>query len=127
MPVVRIRALPQREPFDVTAVLAAVCGAVGEELRQPASGTWATWESLEPGRYSERGSAPLEQPRDTHPRLVTVLAFEDRPSEVVERVLVRVADVLARELRLEPGNVFVTYEEARSGCVYDGGSVVRRG
>jgi hypothetical protein len=41
-------------------------------------------------------------------------------------MLTCVAEVLARELRLEPGNVFVGYEEVRSGRLASGGSVVRR-
>jgi phenylpyruvate tautomerase PptA (4-oxalocrotonate tautomerase family) len=39
---------------------------------------------------------------------------------------VRVADVLARKLGLEPGNVFVTYEEPQPGRLYTGGQIVRR-
>ena len=83
---------------------------------------WATWEELEPGRYSEGGDAPGEQPRETHPPLVSLVAFEGRPSELVERMLTCVADTLVRELDLAPGNVFVTYDEARAGRIYTGGA-----
>jgi hypothetical protein len=39
-------------------------------------------------------------------------------------MLTCVADTLARELGLEAGNVFVTYEEARAGRIYTGGTVL---
>jgi hypothetical protein len=89
MPVVRIGALPQPPEIDVAAVLE-------EEPR----GTWATWDELEPGRYSEGGDAPGRQPRDTHLPLVSLVAFEGRSDELVERMLTCVADTLARELGL---------------------------
>lgn len=53
------------------------------------------------------------------------IALEGRPSELVEKVLHTIADVLAAELRMERGNVFITYTEAKSGRVYSGGAVRR--
>jgi hypothetical protein len=38
-------------------------------------------------------------------------------------MLVTVAETLARELRLEPGNVFVRFEEATAGRLYTGGGI----
>ena len=125
MPVIR-RALPQPARVDTAAVLARVTAALAELLGDRPEGTWATWEPLEPGAYPEGASTPAEQPRSTHPPLVSLVAFEGRPPELVERMLVCVAETLARELGLEAGNAFVTYEEAASGRVYDGGRVVRR-
>jgi phenylpyruvate tautomerase PptA (4-oxalocrotonate tautomerase family) len=126
MPVVNVRALRQPGLVDTSAVLARVTTALAEELGERPEGTWATREELEPGAYAEGAVAPDEQPRATHPPLVSIRAFEGRPPGVVERMLVVVADTLAAELELEPGNVFVTYDEVRSGRVYDGGRVVRR-
>ena len=123
MPVVEIRALPQRDGLDVEAVLAAVTAALAALLNEEPSGTWATWEEIPPGRYVEGGDAPLEQPRSTHPPLVRVTAFEGRPPELVAAMLEAVADVLAHRLELERGNVFVLYEEARAGRLFTGGEV----
>ena len=124
MPIVRIAALPQAEGVDVATALATVATELAALLGEPAHGTWATWETIEPGRYAEGASAPASQPRDTHPPLVRLLAFEGKPREQVEAMLTCVADVLARELRLEPGNVFVVYEEAGAGRLYTGGAVI---
>jgi phenylpyruvate tautomerase PptA (4-oxalocrotonate tautomerase family) len=115
MPVVRIRALPQPS-VDVRAVAAAVATALAEELGEDPRGTWATWETVE--AYAEGGVTPAEQPRDTHPPIATVLA-RGRPPETVARMLRSVGDTLVHELGLEPGNVFVTFEEVDPGRLYD--------
>ncbi|MGH3103991.1 MAG: tautomerase family protein [Gaiellaceae bacterium] len=107
-------------------MLGTVSRALADLLGEPPHGTWATWEAIRPGSYAEGAETPDRQPASTHPPLVSVLAFEGRPAELVERMLVCVADTLVRELGLEPGNVFVTYDEVASGRVYDGGQVVRR-
>jgi phenylpyruvate tautomerase PptA (4-oxalocrotonate tautomerase family) len=124
--VIRISALPQADGVDVAAALRAVTRELAALLGEPAHGTWATWQELPPGRYAEGEHAPERQPRDTHPPLVRLLAFEGRGQEQVEAMLNCVAETLARALELEPGNVFVLFEEGRSGRVYDGGAVVKR-
>jgi hypothetical protein len=126
VPVVRIQALPQPDSVDVTRVLTAVTTELAALLEEHPSGSWATWDTIRPGRYAEGSTAPERQPRDTHPPLVTVTAFEGRAPELVERILTTVAETLVRELGLEQGNVFATYDEAASGRVYSGGHVLRR-
>jgi hypothetical protein len=42
-------------------------------------------------------------------------------------MLTVVADTLAQELAVEPGNVFVVYDEGRSGRLHSGGNVVKKG
>jgi phenylpyruvate tautomerase PptA (4-oxalocrotonate tautomerase family) len=121
--VVRISALPQRGGHPPERALAAVTHALAELLGEEPGGSWATWEAIPAGRYAEGGESPAFQPASTHPPLVEVVAFEGRPPELVARMLETVADVLARELELEPGNVFVRYVEATAGRLYTGGRV----
>jgi hypothetical protein len=115
VPVVRVRALPQ-PTADLRAVVSALATALASELAEDPRGTWATWETVE--AYAEGGVTLVEQPRDTHPPLVTVTA-RTRPPEVIERMLRCVGDTLVRELGLEAANVFVTYEEVEPGRLYD--------
>lgn len=115
MPVVRIRALPQ-PAVDVRAVTIAVANALAAELGHDPRGSWVTWETVE--AYAEGSVAPAVQPRDTHPPLAIVSA-KRRPPEVVAAMLGCVGDTLVRELGLEPGNVFVTYEEIDPAGLYD--------
>jgi phenylpyruvate tautomerase PptA (4-oxalocrotonate tautomerase family) len=123
VPVVEINALPPQTGIDVARVLAAVTRDLAAVLGEEPRGTWATWQPLEPGRYVEGDVAADRQPAATHPPLVRVTGFEGRPPELVARMLTTVAETLARELGLEPGNVFVRYEEARAGRLYTGGSI----
>jgi phenylpyruvate tautomerase PptA (4-oxalocrotonate tautomerase family) len=125
MPVVQIRALPQPGSVDVPVALSYVTTELAALLGEEPQGTWATWETIEPGRYAEGSDSPTTQPRHTHPPLVTVTAFEGRSAELVEQMLTCVAETLARALDLGEGNIFVTYDEAWSGRVYTGGRVLR--
>ena len=126
MPVVRISALPQPDSVDISRVLAAVTTELAALLGEPPAGSWATWSTIRPGRYAEGTQTPEHQPRDTHPPLVRVIAFEGREPELIERMLTTIADTLVRELGLSLGNVFATYEEAASGRVYSGGRILAR-
>jgi hypothetical protein len=117
VPVVRIRALPQHG-VDPRVVSIAVANALASELGEEPRGTWVTWETVD--AYAEGGVAPALQPRDTHPPIATVLAGA-RPPDVVARMLRAVGDTLVHELGLEPGNVFVTFEQVDAARLYDAG------
>jgi phenylpyruvate tautomerase PptA (4-oxalocrotonate tautomerase family) len=125
MPVVRIRALPQAEGTDEAGVAAAVARELAELLAEPEDRSWVIWDTIEPGRYAEGSTAPETQPRSTHPPLVTVSALSGRTPDLIERMLEQVANTLTRELGLQAGNVYATYEEIRRGRVYTNGRVIR--
>jgi hypothetical protein len=115
VPVIRIRALPQPHADVRTASIAlaeAVAAALGEEPR----GTWVTWETVD--AYAEGGVVPSEQPLDSHPPIAHVQSGR-RPAEVVDLLLRVVGDTLVEALALEPGNVFVTFEEVDQARLYD--------
>ena len=116
VPVVRIRALPQPSA-DVRAVTIAVARALALELEEPPHGTWVTWQTVD--AYAEGGEAPAEQPPDTHPPVAIVLAYRGRDPETIGRMLQCVGDTLVRELDLEAGNVFVSFQELAPGHLYD--------
>jgi phenylpyruvate tautomerase PptA (4-oxalocrotonate tautomerase family) len=124
VPILQVEALPQAPGVEVEPALAAVCGEIAALLDEEPSGTWATWRTLE--HYVEGSDGPAVQPHSTHPPIVRVIAYRGREPEGVADLLRRTATVLARELRLEDGNVFVLYEEAQPGRLYTGGEVVDR-
>jgi phenylpyruvate tautomerase PptA (4-oxalocrotonate tautomerase family) len=124
VPIVQVEALPQAPGVDVEPALATLCGEIAALLGEEPSGTWATWRTME--HYVEGSDGPSVQPPSTHPPLVRVIAYQGREPEVVADLLRLAAEVLARELRLEDGNVFVLYEEAQPGRLYTGGEVVTR-
>ena len=93
--------------------------ALAAEIGHDPRGSWVTWETVEV--YAEGDVTPSEQPRDTHPPLAIVSA-KRRPPEVIDAMLRCVGDSLVQQLGLEPGNVFVTYEEISSDGLYDAAS-----
>jgi hypothetical protein len=124
VPIVQVEALPQAAGVEVEQALMVLCGEIAGLLGEEPSGTWATWRTIE--YYVEGGDGPAVQPASTHPPIVRLIAYEGKGSGLVAMLLQRTADVLARELRLEDGNVFVLYDEAQPGRLYAGGEVVGR-
>jgi hypothetical protein len=122
VPIVQVEALPQAPRIEIEQVLATLCGEIATLLGEEPSGTWATWRTLE--HYVEGSDGPAVQPNSTHPPIVRLIAYRGREPEVVTELLRCAAGVLARELRLEEGNVFVVYEDAQPGRLYTGGDVV---
>jgi phenylpyruvate tautomerase PptA (4-oxalocrotonate tautomerase family) len=124
MPIVQVTALRQRVGVDINAAAQAIVLAVSGELGEDASGTWVTWQTLDPGGYREgEDDAPTEQPPGTHPPIVRVNAFAGRSPDVVARVLSAVAGTVVRELGLEPGNAFVVWDEVEAGRLHTGGGM----
>jgi len=124
MPIVQVTALRQRVGVDIDAVSRALVLAVSRELDEDPSVTWVTWETLAPGGYREgEHDPPSEQPVSTHPPIVRINAFEGRDTDVVARILSAVAGTIVRELGLEPGNVFVVWDELVAGRLHTGGGI----
>jgi hypothetical protein len=97
-------------------VAQAVATLLAAEIGQDPRGSWVTWETVD--AYAEGAVVRSEQPRDTHPPLAIVSA-KRRPPEVIDAMLRCVGETLVQELGLEPGNVFVSYEEIPPDELYD--------
>ena len=61
---------------------------------EPPQGTWVTWETIE--HYVEGPDVATEQPRGTHPPIVTVSAASGRPREAIEQAVSVALDPRAR-------------------------------
>lgn len=127
MPVITIRALPQPSigRAEITRVLSAVSVAAAHAFGVPGRQVWSTWQDIGPGHYVEGAEPASEQPPDTHPPLVDVVAFHGRGEEMIAAALEAIAAAIARELGLDPANVFITYTEGKPGRVFSGGAVLR--
>ena len=126
MPVLQIKALPQRDPSRVQPAMKATCTAIAEAYGCASDQVWATWETIEPGLYVEGETAADTQPPDTHPPIATLICFEGRSPDEIERLLTTAARTLSETLGI-PGNIFMEYREAKSGRVIAGDGVVRTG
>jgi phenylpyruvate tautomerase PptA (4-oxalocrotonate tautomerase family) len=125
MPVISIKTLPLDEDEVRTPdILKKLCTTVSQELNYKPSHVWATWEYIAPHLYAVGNYSVPFQPQSTHAPLVRVLAFEGRSKREIDALLHVIARVLAQELKVDLGNIFIEYAEARSGKLYDGGQVV---
>lgn len=106
MPLIEICALPQADDVDVPLVLQAVTDAVSEAIPCRREAVWVTWRPLD--GYAVGDSIADAQPAETHAPVVHVYA--NRPANAVERTCNAIEAVLARELSLADGNVFITVQ-----------------
>ncbi len=125
MPVLDVRGLPQKNPEKVKAALKATCIAIAEAYGCKSEQVWATWQDVSPGFYVEGPNSATTQPESSHPPIAQLTCFEGKSPEVIEQVLLAAGQTLSRELGI-PGNIFITYEEARSGRVISGNGIIRR-
>ena len=125
MPVISIKTLPLDEDEVRTPdILKKLCTVVSQELNYKPSHVWATWEYIAPHLYAVGNYSVPFQPQSTHAPLVRVTAFEGKSKREIDALLHVIARVLAQELKVDLGNIFIEYDEARSGRLYDGGQVV---
>jgi len=123
MPVIRISALPQHPKIDIAEVIKAVSSGAAMVLKIEPSQVWTIWQAIDSGRYCEGRNVAAAQPRNTHPPIVEIMAYEGRSPEMIRRTLETVAAIVSEQLKLEPGSAFITWTELKAGRVYTGGGV----
>ncbi len=84
-----------------------------------------TWDEITPANYFEGQNSAQLQPEDTHPPLVELTCFEGLSEQRIEELLKLTAHALCDNLKLN-SNIFITYNEAKSGKVITGDGVVRK-
>lgn len=126
MPVIQIRALPQKSFVSIETTLKRLCAEVAPCLGTKPQSVFATFTPVDFAHYVEGDKKAASQPEGTHPPIIDVIAFEGRTPEQIESALVTIAKVICESFKLAPGNVFITYHEGKSGQIYTGGSVRKR-
>jgi phenylpyruvate tautomerase PptA (4-oxalocrotonate tautomerase family) len=127
MPIIEIKALPQKTGVDVTAALKTICVRLADKMGIEPNQVWAAWTTIEPGSYLEGEDTARVQPYGTHPPLVNMMAFEGKSDREIEEAMMTIAEELAKHLQIDKENVFIKYDETRSGRVYTGGSTIIKG
>lgn len=125
MPVLHVRALPQRDPKRIKGALADACRAISDACGCKLESVWATWEEIKPGFYFEGANGAELQHRETHPPIAELICFEGKNDGEIEKILKAAAEALSEGLGI-PNNIFMTYREAKSGRVIAGDGVIRR-
>lgn len=125
MPILQVRALPQKDPSKIKTALKETCVAIAEVYGCQPHHVWATWEEIKPGYYVEGQSEANKQPENTHPPICRLICFEGKNSEEIEKVLETASSTLSKLLGIED-NIFMTYHAAKSGQVIAGNGIVRK-
>lgn len=125
MPILQIKALPQKDESKITPALKKTCKAIAECYQCEPKHVWATWEELKSEFYVEGEKSAAIQPDDTHPPMASLTCFEGKSPEQIEKLLKITSNTLSKELGLGD-NIFITYHEAKSGQVISGNQIVRK-
>lgn len=125
MPLLQIRALPQKNKDKIQPALKKTCKAIADFCKCDPCHVWATWEEIEGGLYVEGELSSHIQPSETHPPLAQLTCFEGLSDQEIEELLKLASTTLSQALGLG-NNIFMTYHEARSGQVIAGNGIVRK-
>lgn len=107
MPLIEIDALPPPSEVDIADVTRALNREIAAALGSRLDAVWTVWRTVS-GPFARGDDVSVEQRRDTHGPVVHV--YHHRTPEEAARVVETIERVLARELSLAPGNVFVTVQ-----------------
>lgn len=125
MPFVHVKSLPFETSIDISAAVEKIsrdlAAATGIGLEHIA----VTWTFFAPGRYAVAGKCISHQPMDSHPVLVDLLMPDFNSPEAVENMLKSAAFSICQHTDVPVQNIFINYQQARSGMVFDRGQVMR--
>lgn len=125
MPLISIKSLPLPECEEMGELLAGISRELADLTGIGLRHITITWEYLPPGHYAEGGETCEVQPEQTHPILVSVLAPDFHRPEKVEAMLKGIAAGIAARIPVSRDNIFVHFQDASSGKVFDAGRIVR--
>ena len=125
MPILKVRALPQKDSSLIPIAIKQTTQAIAEHCKCQPSNVWIIWEELKPNSYFEGAQPAQEQPDNTHPPLAELTCFEGLSPAAIEELLAITAKTLCESLKLK-NNIFISYHEVKSGQVIAGDSVVRK-
>lgn len=125
MPLIHVKSLPLQGSFNARSTLEILARDITHDTGIALEHITTTWDYLLPSHYAVGGKATELQPRDSHPLLVEILAPTTTSARKTKLLLESVAASLARHTGIPESNIFISFHEAHSGKVFDGGAVVR--
>lgn len=104
MPLIEIRALPH-DDIDRAVISRALAEAVAAAVPCRVEAVWTTWQTID-GPFTHGDVASSDESASRFGPIVHV--YHHRTTEQVERVVEAIESVLARELKVDRDQVFVT-------------------
>ncbi len=124
MPIIRITSLPFDPEPDIPAAIQTVSATLASLFDIDEQFIFISWSFLLPGHYSSGGVIADSQPPNSHPVMVNILVPDFNPPENIEKIILSVAEVLAKSVKVSQENIFIHLQTARSGTVFDNGDIV---
>ena len=125
MPVICIKTLPLNRPLKINEILRKLNLKVSEDTGIEANQIWSYWQFIERHLYAVGDSTAAAIQPTSHSPIIEITGFEGKSPAMIELLMRSVAGVISQVLEIEITNIFITYNEVRSGRVFDGGEVVR--
>lgn len=124
MPIIRITSLPFEPEADIPAAIRTVSATLASLFDIDEQHISISWNYLSPGHYSTGGILADTQPQQSHPLMVEILVPDFNPPENIRNIILSVAEVLAKSVKVSQDNIFIHLQTARSGAVFDNGDIV---
>jgi hypothetical protein len=122
MPLIKIKSLPLGNDIAIDKVMVNLSSSISDEFHLSLKDISITWEELH--YYISGGVVRGVQPQSTHPPLVSLTLFEVHDSDLIEKMMLLIGAHLEKEFKL-PQNIFIEFQTAKSGMVYDQGEILR--
>lgn len=126
MPVICIKTLPLNRPLKINEVLRKLNLQVSKDTGIEANQIWSYWQIIERHLYAVGDTTAAAIQPQSHSPIVEITGFEGKSPEIIESLMRSTAGVLSQVLEIDITNIFITYNEVRSGRVFDGGEVVKQ-
>ncbi|GAB6261328.1 4-oxalocrotonate tautomerase family protein [Photobacterium sp. CCB-ST2H9] len=124
MPLIRIKSLPFAGDVEVNVALGRLSQAISDATQIPQQHIMIVWEYLPAGHYVHGGLQANQQPSNSHPILVDMVAPNFNTEAQIAAMLELIAGNLSKSLPVAQNNIFINYIPAYSDGVYDDGHVV---
>ena len=118
MILITINALPHSQDVKIHKVLEVLCHEVANQIGKLPSDVKATFQLLAAGGYSDGGQSVTEQTDHSHPPIVTISAIEGLSDMEKENTMRTVAALLERGFGLGKGNVYINFNDLKTGSIY---------
>ncbi|KKD00407.1 MULTISPECIES: hypothetical protein [Photobacterium] len=124
MPLIRIKSLPFAGDVEVNVALSILSQAIADATQIPQQHIMIVWEYIPAGHFVHGGQLANQQPSNSHPVLVDMVAPNFNTEAQIAAMLELIATSLSRTLPVAQNNIFINYTPAYSDGVYDDGHVV---
>lgn len=125
MPILHIRALPQKDSSRIQRAMRQTCLTIAKLYKCDPEEVWTTWEEVKPGLYLEGETPEDKQPAFSHPPICELICFKGKTTAEIELLLAEATKTLSLELGVGD-NIFMIYREVDSGQAATGNGLVRK-